>query len=141
MADALVKVWELDAETSRWHMAIDDTVRIFEVTGPNDWERLVRDYPGVGEINQGWELPSQNQGDVSALESVPGQRAMRTEMRRFRVPDWNAVAEDWDGVHLTWGGFLTTEGLVKLAAVLLGTCLGLAVAWKQLGPEGPVAGL
>lgn len=112
MADALVKGWELDAETSRWHMAIDETVRIFEVTGPNDWERLVRDYPGVGEINQGWELPSQNQGDVSALESVPGQRAMRTEMRRFRVPDWNAVAEDWDGVHLTWGGFLTTEGLV-----------------------------
>ena len=22
------------------------------------------------------------------------------------------VAVDWDGVHLTWGGFLTTEGLV-----------------------------
>lgn len=112
LADSLVSAWELDADTSRWHMKVDEIARVFEVTGPDDWERLVGDYPGVAEINPGWELPGQDQGDVSALEAVTGQRAMRTTMRRFRVPDWNAVAEDWDGVHLTWGGFLTTEGLV-----------------------------
>lgn len=33
-------------------------------------------------------------------------------MRYFIEPEWNAVAVDWDAIHLTWGGFLTTEGLV-----------------------------
>jgi hypothetical protein len=25
------------------------------------------------------------------------------------VPDWEAVSHDWDGVHLTFGGFLTSS--------------------------------
>jgi hypothetical protein len=112
LADSLVDVWELDAQTSRWHMTVDDSARVFEVTDPSDWERLVREYPGVGEIRGGWELPSENQGSVEVLAALPGQRAMRTSTRRFRVPDWNAVAQDWDGVHLTWAGFLLAEGLV-----------------------------
>ena len=112
LADALVDVWELDPATSRWRMKIDETARVYEVAGPDEWEQLVRDYPGVGHVTGGWELPSQNQTDVEAVSPIPGQRAMRTEIRRFRVPDWNSVAEDWDGIHLTWAGFLTTEGLV-----------------------------
>jgi hypothetical protein len=31
-------------------------------------------------------------------------------MRSFVEPDWDAVAQDFDGVHLTWAGFITTEG-------------------------------
>jgi hypothetical protein len=112
LADALVDVWELDDQTSRWHLTIDDSARIFRVAGPDDWERLVTDYRTVGSVEGNWELPNQNQGDVGALAVLPEQRAMRTSIRHFLVPNWNAVAEDWDGVHLTWAGFLTTEGLV-----------------------------
>ena len=34
-------------------------------------------------------------------------------MRHRLVPDWAAVAADYDGVHLSWGGFLTAEGYVS----------------------------
>jgi hypothetical protein len=112
LADSLVSTWELDYATSRWHLAVDDSARVFEVDGPGDWERLVRGYTAEGQVGGHWELPSPDQGNVEALAKLDGQRAMRTNIGRFLVPDWNAVAEDWDGVHLTWGGFLTTEGLV-----------------------------
>ena len=113
VADDLVDVWELDRETSRWRLSVNPSARVFEVAGPADWERLVRAYPASGRLGISWELPGRNQlGQVDALAALPGQRAMRTRVRRFLVPDWNAVAVDWDGVHLTWGGFLTTEGLI-----------------------------
>ena len=112
LADELVNVWEHDGATSRWRLVIDESARVFEVSRPAEWEWLVRKYPAEGTVEGHWELPGGNQGDVTALAELEGQRAMRTEMRRFLVPDWNAVARDWDGVHLTWGGFLTTEGLV-----------------------------
>jgi hypothetical protein len=50
--------------------------------------------------------------DVSALMVLPGQRAARTEIRRHLVPDWGSVAEHYDGVHLSWAGFLTSEGCI-----------------------------
>lgn len=50
--------------------------------------------------------------DVSALMAVPGQRAARTTFRRHLVPDWRSVAERYDGVHLSWAGFITSEGCV-----------------------------
>jgi hypothetical protein len=28
------------------------------------------------------------------------------------LPDWAAVRGDYDGVHLSWAGFMTTEGRV-----------------------------
>lgn len=112
LADELVDVWELDEQTSRWHLTVDESARVFEVTGPADWERLVSEYRTVGTVEGHWELPNRNQGDVEALAGLAGQRAMRTNIGEFLVPEWNAVAKDWDGVHLTWGGFMTTEGLV-----------------------------
>jgi hypothetical protein len=32
-------------------------------------------------------------------------------MRNFVEPEWNSVAAEYDGVHLTWLGFLLCEGL------------------------------
>ena len=34
-------------------------------------------------------------------------------MRHRLVPDWAAVAADYDGVHVSWAGFLTAEGYVS----------------------------
>ncbi len=39
------------------------------------------------------------------------------------VPNWSAVAEDWDAVHLTLGGLLTAEQ-VRIESV---------AGWTQLG--------
>lgn len=50
--------------------------------------------------------------DVSPLMAVPGQRAARTRIRRHLVPNWRSVAERYDGVHLSWAGFITSEGCI-----------------------------
>jgi hypothetical protein len=51
--------------------------------------------------------PNQRQGDVAELLAVPDQHAVRDHVERHLVPDWGAVAADYDGVHLSWAGFLT----------------------------------
>lgn len=114
LADPLVDAWELIPPTSRWKLHIQSGVRVFEVVGPEDWQRLVTSYPlaRADRPNSSWEFPGWNRYHTTVLEDLPGQRAMRSVMRYFVEPEWNAVARDWDAVHLTWGGFLTTEGLV-----------------------------
>jgi hypothetical protein len=51
-------------------------------------------------------------GLAAELLAVPGQHAMRAHVSRHVLPDWAAVSADYDGVHLSWAGFLTTEGYV-----------------------------
>jgi hypothetical protein len=46
------------------------------------------------------------------LLAVDGQHGVRTAGRQL-VPDWDAVAADVDGVHLSWAGFVTAEGYVS----------------------------
>ncbi len=62
-----------------WSMRFLEEVRVFEIHGPADWHDLCVRYPAKG-----------------------------TEDDRL-VPNWGAVAEEWDGVHLSFGGLLTTE--------------------------------
>jgi len=62
-----------------WSMRFLEEVRVFEIHGPADWHDLCVKYPAKG-----------------------------TEDDRL-VPNWGAVAEEWDGVHLSFGGLLTTE--------------------------------
>lgn len=50
---------------------------------------------------------------MAALEAVPRQRGVRTSIARHLVPDWRSVAARYDGVHLSWAGFITTEGCVS----------------------------
>lgn len=114
--EQLVGAWELeDGTVSRWHLPVHADVRVFEVHRPEDWARLVVEHPRPAAADQeGWELPGRNQDrrHVEALAGVPGQRALRYEVRRHLVPDWRSVAEAYDGVHLSWAGFLTSEGCV-----------------------------
>ena len=62
-----------------WSMRFLEEVRVFEIHGPSDWHDLCVRYPAKG-----------------------------TEDSRL-VPNWGAVAEEWDGVHLSFGGLLTAE--------------------------------
>ena len=112
---ALISSWELEPDpVSRWWLPIERDVRVWEIHSPDDWVRLVATYPAPGRAYDGWELPGLNQHrrDVDVLLAVDGQHGVRIVGRQL-VPDWAAVAADFDGVHLSWAGFLTAEGYVS----------------------------
>ena len=90
--------------------------RIYEIRRPADWNHLVEMYPHrATQAHAGWELPGPNQypSDTRALRRLNGQRAVRVEPVAHQLPDWTAISADYDGVHLSWAGFLTTEGTVS----------------------------
>ena len=72
-----------------WHLGAPKSARIFEINGPLSWHELCTRYPAEGTISH--TIP-----DFSADDGR-------------LVPDWPAVADDWDAVHLTFGGLLTAE--------------------------------
>lgn len=89
-------------------VAIPSGVAVHEVDGPEAWAWLCRRYP---------------------LEVTAGRRHdwFRATGRdgRWVLPDWSAVAREFDAVHLTAAGYLTTAGLAvpvedDLASVLAG---------------------
>ena len=67
-----------------WRLRLPPSIRVFEVHGPEDWNRLCVRYPAKGTKDGPPDLG-------------------------WLVPDWGAAAEDWGGVHLSLGGLLTTE--------------------------------
>ena len=112
----LVGAWELETgPVSRWRLPVDPVARIVEIHRPQDWAALVHAYPEPARPAEGWELPGRNQrpNDLAELLSLPTQRAARISMRRHVVPDWVRLGADHDGVHLSWAGFLTSEGFVS----------------------------
>lgn len=115
VAPYLLDVWEYDLRPiTRWSVTIDRDARVFEINDPDDWASLCTTFPLARprRPNSSWELPGTNQDHADALASVPQQLALCTEMEQFVEPDWDAVADRWDGIHLSWRGFLTCEGCV-----------------------------
>ena len=115
--DNLFSTWDFSRmPVTRWRLPIHAGVRIWNVDHPSDWVRLVETYPRVAtRPHSGWELPGPNQhpSDTRMLRSLETQHAVRVEVSRHVLPDWAAVAHDFDAVHLSWAGFLTTEGFVS----------------------------
>ncbi|MGN6330649.1 MAG: hypothetical protein ACTHOD_03235 [Motilibacteraceae bacterium] len=69
-------------------------VRVREVHGPADWVELVARHP--------LEVTSSRRHDWWRTTGVDG---------RWFVPDWPAVSQDYDAVHVSVRGYLTTAGL------------------------------
>ena len=113
--DDLIDAWEMfPGPISRWRVPIRSEARVFEVHQPADWAQLVTRFPRRGtRAHGGWELPGPNQhhGEVHELELVSCGIGARTQAEVF-MPDWAAVATEFDGVHLSWLGKLTCEGRV-----------------------------
>lgn len=65
--------------------------RVLELDGPDDWVGLVREHPL----------------DVTASTRHDWWRVTGLDVA-WAIPDWAAVAEEWDAVHLTVTGYLTT---------------------------------
>jgi hypothetical protein len=111
----LAAAWEYEVgPVHRWWLPVRPEARVFEIHRPGDWARLVMEHPRQGAPHPEWELPGINQhrSELSSLLALPGQRAARTTIRRHLVPDWRSVSESYDGVHLSWAGFLTAEGCI-----------------------------
>jgi len=76
------------------------TARVFKVDGPQAWHELCVRYPARTEDGLRKRLLAR----VRLLHRYP---AIGEDGRL--VPDWSAVAQGWDAVHLTLGGLLTAE--------------------------------
>ncbi|MEM9204398.1 MAG: hypothetical protein AAGC53_22375 [Actinomycetota bacterium] len=114
--DDLADAWEIyPGPVTRWRLPVRPTPRVFEIHRPDDWVELVTSYPKATERRHGsWSLPGPNQTlQGSGLLAVAGQHAAVDGMTTHLVPDWAAVAADYDAVHLSWAGLITTEGYVS----------------------------
>lgn len=81
-------------EARVWPIAIHGTPRVYEIDGPTAWAQLVDAYP------------------LAVAESKRSDWLDTTgEVHNWFIPDWAAVAHDFDGVHLTLNGYLTTPGI------------------------------
>ena len=86
---------------------------------PNSGRRLT--WAPTGKVVFGWlgrlydRRPRlvPRDGGLSELLAQPGQKAAQPlSTSQFVDVDWRAVSQDYDGCHLSWAGFLTTEGYV-----------------------------
>lgn len=111
----MIAAWEMETgPVERWWLPVRPEGRVFEIHGPADWARLVAAHPHPAAPHPGWELPGVNQDhhQIAPLLANAGQRAARASVGRHLVPDWQAVAGRYDGVHLSWAGFITAEGCI-----------------------------
>ncbi|GAA4160035.1 hypothetical protein GCM10022286_15500 [Gryllotalpicola daejeonensis] len=76
-----------------WPVSVRPGARIVEIDGPDAWAELCRRHPfDVSESRRTvWEWTTGRDG-------------------RWVLPDWPAVAREWDAVHVTGAGYLRTAG-------------------------------
>ena len=74
--------WDPEFPLPQAELRVNDSARVFEICSPRDWYSLAGRYAAI----------------------PAGQEA--TERGRRIFPHWAQVAEDWDIVHLSFGGFL-----------------------------------
>ncbi|MDQ3654372.1 MAG: galactose mutarotase, partial [Chloroflexota bacterium] len=83
----------MDYPIRRRQATIRPDARVLEIDSAQDWHDLVRRYPADG--TQGAQPDPQ-------MRNVPWGQS-----DGMMVPDWSAVARDWDGVHVTSWALLT----------------------------------
>jgi hypothetical protein len=76
-----------------WPLTPRSAARVYEIRGPQDWTALVERYP--------FEVTKSRWHDWFKVTGRAGT---------WLIPDYAAMAADYDGVHLTLGGYLTTAG-------------------------------
>jgi len=95
-----------EEEFEVWAVGIDPAARVYEVHEPGDW---------------GW-LAATHPRDVTASRWHDWSRWTGRE-GRWILPDWRSVAAQWDGVHVSVAGYLSTAGMAvdsgNAAATLL----------------------
>lgn len=83
-----------------WPVSIQGIPRVYEITSPADWANLVDAYPLA--------VPASRR---SVWYETTG------EYLNWFIPDWSKVVEDFDAVHLSMIGYLTSPGIAIPLAV------------------------
>ena len=74
-----------------WEVTVTESARVLEVHSRDAWSALARSYPRAED------------GFTFNTTAHRPQSAARLD------PDWSELSRDWDGVHLSIGGWLTAE--------------------------------
>ncbi len=77
-----------------WRLPLLGAAKVWELDGPRSWVELCRRYPDDTTHTYGEQW-----------------RVWGLRQSRVVTPNWGQVAQEWDGVHLSMGGLLTTEGV------------------------------
>ncbi|MGG7099816.1 hypothetical protein [Rhodococcus sp. 24CO] len=77
-----------------WQVSVHRTPRVYEITSPTAWAHLVDTYPLA--------VPASRR---SVWYETTG------EYHDWFIPDWSKVVNDYDAVHLSMIGYLTTPGI------------------------------
>ena len=108
-----IGVGEAPPPHSRWSLPITAEPRVFEIHRPRDWHRLCTMYPGIAKHPPAsWSMPPYDLASNRELLRLPHQHAATRAIDTYVSPRWSAVAVDYDAVHLSWVGFITSEGHV-----------------------------
>ena len=90
----------------------DDDVRCYEIDGPDSWAGLVARYP--------FDVSKSRRHDWWRVTGWNG---------RWLMPDYAAVAADYDAVHLTVLGYLTTAGRALAAGEPAASARTMLAGW------------
>jgi hypothetical protein len=82
--------WDAVYPVHQVRLQVSATARVYEIDSAADWHTLVQRY---GD-------PATHPGSDASLRAAAG-------IDNGLAPTWSAVAEDYDGVHLTFAGLLT----------------------------------
>jgi hypothetical protein len=105
---AAVEDWPGWSEVLCWPVAPRRPARICEISRPADWAALVARYP--------LEVTSSRRHDWWKVTGWAGA---------WLMPDYAAVAADYEAIHLSVGGYLTTAG----RALAVGDARCLLAGW------------
>ncbi|MGV8965548.1 MAG: hypothetical protein ACOH2F_04655 [Cellulomonas sp.] len=90
--------------------AVDPAARVLEIDGPDAWSTLVQTYPL----------------DVTSSRAPDWWGAVEAREGAWLIPDWSAVAADYDGVHVSVLAWLMTSG----QAVPVGPATTTLAGWN-----------
>jgi hypothetical protein len=94
-----------------WDVGISPQARIWNITSPDEWGRLVARYPR--------DVTASRRHDWHQITGREG---------RWVLPDWVQAARDWDGIHLSIAGSITATAFAIPAA-------GAATVLVGWGPD------
>jgi len=97
---------------SRWSLPVTTSPRVFEIHRPSDWHRLCVSYPNPATLRSGPDSLPGHRDNLPQLLELPNQHANARDVGTHLCTRWSHVATDYDAVHLSWAGFITTEGFV-----------------------------
>lgn len=83
-----------------------ESAHIYEIRSPLDWHRLCVNYPAIC-------FPNANDYGRQLDKIYPlkptSKGTNEFKLGNWLTPDWHAVSNDYDAIHLTFGGLLTSD--------------------------------